>query len=182
MPFIKMWAGEDYKNAYYVLLLLILPEMVPLIQNTGITIQRAKNMHKFRSVVYFFVALINVAISIPLAKAYGEVGAAFGTSLSLVIGPCFIMNWYYHKKIGINIIAFWKEIFKFLPAFIVPVIMGYIILTYIDLYNIINFICFGFLYVVVYSISMWFLGMNNSEKHLFAKPVNKIICRFRRSD
>ena len=39
---------------------------VPLIQNIGIEIQRAKNMHQFRSKVYFCMAIGNALVSIPL--------------------------------------------------------------------------------------------------------------------
>ena len=48
--FIHYWAGNGYDEAYYVALLLIIPITVPLIQNVGIEIQRAKNKHQFRSV------------------------------------------------------------------------------------------------------------------------------------
>ena len=48
-PFINMWAGADYDEAYIITLILIIPVTIPLIQNIGIEIQRAKNMHKFRS-------------------------------------------------------------------------------------------------------------------------------------
>ena len=72
--FIDIWAGVEYRNAYYVVLLLIIPVTVPLIQNLGIEIQRAKNMHKFKSIVYFLIAIGNVLISIPLSKVYGEIG------------------------------------------------------------------------------------------------------------
>ena len=51
-PFIRAWAGEEYGDAYIVALLLIGPVTVPLIQNLGVEIQRAKNMHKARAVVY----------------------------------------------------------------------------------------------------------------------------------
>lgn len=52
-PFICTWGGEEYGAAYWIALLLIAPVTVPLIQNIGIEIQRAKNMHQFRSKVYF---------------------------------------------------------------------------------------------------------------------------------
>ena len=47
-PFICAWGGEEYGAAYWIALLLIAPVTVPLIQNIGIEIQRAKNMHQFR--------------------------------------------------------------------------------------------------------------------------------------
>ena len=81
-------AGIDYNNAYYVALLLIIPVTVPLIQNLGIEIQRAKNKHKFRSIVYFLIAIGNVLISIPLVKLYGEIDNSWNSNLSY--------NWQYN--------------------------------------------------------------------------------------
>lgn len=49
IPFVKIWAGSEYVDSYTVALLLIAPVTVPLIQNLGIEIQRAKNMHKARA-------------------------------------------------------------------------------------------------------------------------------------
>ena len=135
-PFISMWAGENYNNSYPILIVLLIPVTIPLIQNLGIEIQRAKNMHKFRSWLYFFIAVANVIISIPLAKKYGGLGAAAGTSISLIIGNGLIMNWYYHSRIGLNVLFFWKEILKFLPSLIIPVILGIIINLRVDIYNI----------------------------------------------
>ena len=45
-PFMRFWGGEGYDDSYYVALFLIIPVTVPLIQNLGIEIQRAKNKHK----------------------------------------------------------------------------------------------------------------------------------------
>ena len=56
-PFINMWAGNNYDASYPIVLLLIIPATIPLIQNIGIEIQRAKNMHQFRSWVYFLLHL-----------------------------------------------------------------------------------------------------------------------------
>ena len=94
--FISKWVGEGYESAYYVGALIMIPYIIPLIQNIGIEIQRAKNMHKFRSIIYFIIALANLGISVPLGKYFGATGAAFGTTLSTVIGNIIMMNWYYH--------------------------------------------------------------------------------------
>ena len=69
--FISKWAGEGYESAYYVGALIMIPYIIPLIQNIGIEIQRAKNMHKFRSIIYFIIALANLGISVPLGKYFG---------------------------------------------------------------------------------------------------------------
>lgn len=159
-PFVRMWGGVNYIEAYPIALLLIIPVTIPLIQNLGIEIQRAKNIHKFRSVIYLFIAIGNVVLSIPLTKTFGGIGAAVGTAISLIVGNVFIMNWYYHTRVGINIKYFWTQIFRFIPALVLPTITGIVIYIYVDLNNIINFLIFGTFYVFVYCASMWLCGMN----------------------
>lgn len=176
-PFIYMWAGAKYTKTYAIALLLIIPVTIPLIQNLGIEIQKAKNMHKFRSWVYFFIAVANVVISIPLAKVYGGVGAAVGTAISLLIGNGLIMNWYYHKKVGLDMKYFWSEIFKFRKALILPILIGVLMMVFVELYNIMIFLICGIIYVIVFCASMWFLGMNQFEKDLIGKPLMKLFSR-----
>lgn len=173
-PFINMWAGENYDTSYAISLLLIIPVTIPLIQNIGIEIQQAKNMHQFRAWVYFFIAIANVGITIPLAKNYGGIGAAVGTALSLLLGNGIMMNWYYHNKVGLDIKFFWKQIIGFSPALSIPIIFGTIISVIFDLNNILSFLIFGIIYVIIFMISMWKIGMNQYEKDLFGKPIKRL--------
>lgn len=181
-PFIRMWAGVDYITAYPIALLLIIPVTIPLIQNIGIEIQKAKNMHKFRSWTYLFIAIGNVFLSIPLTKMYGGVGSALGTAIALIVGNGFLMNWYYHKKVGIDINFFWKQILKFIPSLILPTITGILIVKFVDLYNIILFLISGTFYVLIFLISMWLFGMNQYEKDLIRKPILNLLSKLRPID
>ncbi|QSX05286.1 oligosaccharide flippase family protein [Sedimentibacter sp. zth1] len=176
-PFINMWAGNNYDGSYTIVLLLIIPVTIPLIQNIGIEIQRAKNMHQFRSWVYFFIALANLGITIPLAKMYGGVGAAIGTAASLIIGNGLIMNWYNHVKVGLDMKYFWKQILSFIPALIAPIMSGILINKIFNLYSLFYFLGFGIIYVVIFFISMWFFGMNQYEKDLIGKPIKRVVIR-----
>jgi O-antigen/teichoic acid export membrane protein len=173
--FINIWAGENYDGSYAIALLLIIPVTIPLIQNIGIEIQRAKNMHQFRSWVYLFMAIGNLALTIPLAKTYGGVGAAVGTAISLIIGNGIIMGWYNHVKVGLDMKLFCKQIINFIPALIGPALIGILINRFIDLHNFINFLISGVVYVVVFIVSMWLVGLNQYEKDLIAKPMKRII-------
>ena len=176
-PFINMWAGRDYDGAYPIVLLLIIPVTIPLIQNIGIEIQRAKNMHQFRSWVYFFIALGNLGLTIPLARAYGGVGAATGTAASLIIGNGFLMNWYNHVKVGLDMKFFWKQIMSFVPALIAPIISGVLINNVFNLNKLPYFLGFGSMYVIIFCVSMWLFGMNQYEKDLLGKPIRKLFKR-----
>ncbi len=173
-PFMQLWGGEEYIESYYVALFLIIPVTVPLIQNLGIEIQRAKNKHQARGIVYFFIAIGNIFLSIPLIKAMGATGAAIGTAISLMIGNILFMNWYYHKHIGINIPKFWKSISSFAPAFVIPVVLGLLIMRFSKINSLIQLIIWAIVYGIIFCISMWFFGMNDFEKALIKTLKNKI--------
>lgn len=171
--FVNYWAGEGYEDSYYVALLFILSSTVALIQNIGIEIQRAQNKHRFRSVAYAVMAVINLTVTIWLCRLYGAVGTAVGTSLSLIIANGFVMNIYYHKKCGINIIEFWKNIARLSVGLIAPAVLGAFLLIYFkpsDFFGLMTQIA---LFSAVYVTSMWFFGMNNYEKGLLKMPFRR---------
>ena len=171
--FMVFWGGAGYINSYHVALWLILPVTVPLIQNLGIEIQRAKNMHKTRSVVYFLIAICNVGISIPLIKHFGPVGAAIGTAISIFAGNIVFMNWYYHKRIGLDMVYFWSNIFKFIPGLIAPCFFGIVVKMLISIKSILPMIILMLMYCVIFSISMYLFGFNMEER----KMVNNILIK-----
>jgi len=171
-PFIGIWAGINYYESYPVAILLMLSGSIPLFQNVGIEIQQAKNMHQFRSWVYLSIALVNILLSIPLAQQFGAVGAASGTAITIIIGNCFIMNWYYHKKVGINMVYFWKEILTFTPALTVPILYGILVYLWVDLYHLPTLILSGGIYLLIFAGAFWFIGMNDYEKYLVKHPFN----------
>ena len=170
--FMKLWGGPDFGDSYYVTLWLIIPVTIPLIQKMGIEIQRAKNMHQTRSIVYACVSLFNVILSIPLIKLMGPRGAAMGTAVSLFCGNVLFMNWYYQKRIGLSIPLFWKNIVKFVPAFIIPCIAGVILKHHVQV-NTYSILLCGIIYASIYMVSMWLLGMNSSEKALVCSLIRR---------
>lgn len=171
--FIKLWAGDGYDSSYFVALALLIPVTVPLIQNLGIEIQRAKNKHKARSIAYFFIAVANVFISIPLIKHWGPVGAAIGTTISLSAGNILFMNWYYHYRIGINIAYFWKNILSFTPGLIAPSVFGIICMKYYNCDGVMKFGAGVAAYTVIYCVSMYLWGMNSEEKDLLTGSIRR---------
>lgn len=178
--FITIWAGDGYEASYQIGILLMLPVTIPLVQNLGVEIQRAKNMHKARSIVYLFVAISNIFVSIPCIKAWGASGAAVGTAISLIVGNGLFMNVYYHKKIKLDIIYFWKQILRFAPSIAVAAVLGSVVRRILPTNNIIFLATAILLYCIIYALSMWFMGMNDSERRLISSPLKAIgekICR-----
>ena len=172
--FFIAWVGKDYINSYYIALILILPLCIPLIQNLGISIMQAKNMHRFRSILYASIAAVNIIVSIPLAKAYGGIGSAIGTGLSLIIGNGIIINIYYYKKVGINVLKFWKEIIKMSIPNVIPIVLILVLMKFVSLHGYVRLIVFGGIYTLMYCGICYFITMNDYEKGI----INKVLKKF----
>lgn len=164
--FMQIWMGSDYVQSYYIACILMIPSTIPLIQNVGLSILQAKNKYKYRTMIFFFIAILNVIISLKLAPFYEGVGTAIGTAVSLILGQILILNIYYHKSVHINMIRFWREILTMTVP--VAITIGAVLAMkhfWVDV-NALTFICQIAIMGTLYCGLMWLLGMNQSEKEL----------------
>lgn len=162
--FILLWAGENYASSYYIALILLIPVIIPLTQNVGITVLQARNLHRFRSLVLAGIAILNVVLSIPLAKLYGGIGSAIGTSLAIIIGNIIIINIYYYKKININVIEYWKNIGAIILKDIIPVSIIIVLLYFTNLRPLYNLMVFIPIYTIIYFVFNYHFIFNIYEK------------------
>ena len=176
-PFVLLWGGPEYSDSWLVAITVMVPILVPLIQNVGIEIQRAKNKHQVRSVVYFCIAVLNVTVSIPLIRTYGPVGGALGTALGLVLGQIIFMNWYYAHGLGLNMAKFWTSIARMLPGLIVSCVFGALLAILVPIKGWMGFGTCALIYGVIYAISMWLWGMDDYERRLVGVPVRRALRR-----
>jgi O-antigen/teichoic acid export membrane protein len=172
--FINLWVGNQYDLAYYVCVLFFVPLLVPLIQNVAISILQARNQMKFRSLLYLGISLASFVASLPLTKYYGILGCATATSIALFLGHVLIMNVYYHKKVSLDIISFWKEILKMSFAPILLSLIAFYLIDYLIINTWIEFIVSIVVFSLVYGIIFWLFSMNTYEKTLALSLVNKI--------
>lgn len=171
--FIQLWVGLSYRDSYTIGLLIMLPSIVPLTQNVGITIIRAMNIHKYRSYMYIAIAILNVVISIPLAIRYGGIGSAIGTCIATILGQIAFMNVFYAKKAYINIKEYWKNFFLFfLLTAGVTVLMNFI-KKYILVSTWGTFALMAALFSTVYAFWYWYVIANDYEKDIVKKFVRR---------
>lgn len=173
--FIELWAGRSYANAYWIAILTMFPLCVPLIQNTGLSIITAQNRHRFRSVVYLVIAIVNVIATYMVVPYWGEVGAAVCSGISYILGQGIIMNIYYHKAIGINIPWFWKNIIQmsWVPA--IMLILGLTTVSYVEINSWFCFFVGVILFSACYAVFMMRFTMNSYEKDIVFGVVNKLL-------
>ncbi len=177
--FIVIWAGAGYEEAYYVALLVMIPVTVPLIQNTGLNILYAMNRHRFRSLVYLGIAILNIGLTFWWVEKYGIIGAAMATCVAYVIGNILIINWYYYKKIGIDIPLFWKNILHMCPVMFVVGAAGWFMLEHIHIDNWFVFFALAAAYTVIYWVLAYFFMTNDYEKAFIRTPISKICVRLK---
>ncbi|MBO6261669.1 MAG: oligosaccharide flippase family protein [Bacilli bacterium] len=171
--FLHFWVGDSYTDAYYVMLILCIPSMIALTQNIGIEVQRALNKHKFRSIAYLIMALVNLVLSIFLAQQYGAIGSAIGTGVSLILANGLVMNIYYYKQCGIDIVLFWKNIIRISFGLVIPVLCGVLLSRYFPYDNFWLLLIAILIYTAIYCASMWLTSMNKYEKGLVLSRFSK---------
>lgn len=171
--FIYLWVGTTYKDSYIIGLLIMLPSIVPLTQNVGLTIIRAMNIHKYRSYMYIAIAVLNVVISIPLAIRYGGIGSAIGTCIATVLGQILFMNLFYSKRAYIDIKEYWKSFVKFFALDVVVLVVNLCIKSYMPVRTWGGFVLIVAVFTVLYVVLYWLFIANDYEKGIVINIIKR---------
>lgn len=171
--FLTLWVGPSYLDAYWVAIATMLPACVPLVQNVAMNVIIAQNRHRFRSLVYLFIAVLNVGGTLLCVNQFGIIGAAVVTGIASIIGQGFIMNWYYWKRINLDIPRFWKSIGKMVLFPLGLCVVFVLILLFVDLNNWILLFSGIAVYTILFIVINWKFVMNDYEKDIFRVPVKK---------
>lgn len=175
--FLINWLGSEFLSAWNIAIIMIIPLILPLVQNFGISILQAKNKHAARSIIFIAIAVINIVIGYYLSLHYGGIGMAIATALSLVMGQGIAINFYYHFKIGLNIPRFFKELsYGLLPALALSCALGYFV-SMLPGGGWSGFAYKGTLIVISYCFSMWLFGINGTEKNDLISMLNPLLFR-----
>lgn len=172
--FVVLWAGRQNVDAYWLAVIMVLPVMIPLTQNTGIEIQRAKNRHKTRSVIYVFTAMLDVILSVLLIPSMGYWATAIGYIASIVLGTGLFMNWYYQTHIGLDMLYFWRSQ---MPTIIMAVLVtGACLLgTYfVPVNSIPLFLMWGVIYVILFCAGAFHVSLTVDERTKVLSMLHKM--------
>jgi uncharacterized membrane protein YfcA len=112
-------------------------------------------------------------------ESYGIVGAALVTCIAYVIGNILIINWYYHKRIGIDIPLFWKNILKMCPVMIFMGIVAWFALDALAIDSWLAFVAAAALYTAVYFVLAYRFMMNQYERDIVVIPVKNVLRKLR---
>lgn len=172
-PFIILWVGPEYSDAFVITCLFFITLYIPLIQNIGITILQARNEMKFRSLLYIAIAIVALVLQYYFAKLWGGIGCAIAISGALFVGQGIIMNIYYKIKQGIDIKAFWKEIVKMNIAPFLLSVCFFLVIQDAIINSWSKLLLWISVYLTLYIISLYKLSLNQYERTLLFAPFKK---------
>ncbi len=173
--FVVWHAGEDCANAYFVALILMVGGLIPITQSVAIVIIKAKDKFKFRALLLLVMSFANVGISIPLAVKFGSIGSALGTAIALMVANVLIINVYYHKWCGIDMITYWKNFLSMAIRFVPAIGIAVLLKVFIPLPGLLELFVYGIIYVAIFCLSAYFIVMNSYEKELVNKYIGKVV-------
>jgi len=172
--FIKLWAGDENYQAYYVGMIIMLPMVFSLSQSIGTQILWAMNKHKIQAVLQIVVALSNILLSAIMIKWNPLVGASLATCITYFIGNVVVQNIVYTKYIGISMLRFYKGLFSgTIPALLISLIVGLGVQIF-KLSGWGGFVVNCGSMFATYLIVMYFKGMTAYERNLVDSLVRKL--------
>lgn len=172
--FIIIWVGKEYLEVWLIAIIIMIPGLIPIIQNVCVSILNAKNKRMFRSLVSVGIAFINVILTVILVKGMGYIGAPIATSLALIIGDVIIMNIYYSRVMDLKILRMFKGITKgILPSLIITFILCLPLALFLP-NNLMFFVLKFFSFMIIYLLILITFGLEKSEKELFLPFIKKL--------
>ena len=173
--FITMWTGEETLDAWLIGLFLMVPSVLPLIQNVCLSILTAMNKRMFRSYALCGTAILNLLLSVILVRYIGIFGAAIACAISFILGNNIAMNIYYKKEIHINIGRLFKSIFKgILPCAVLATAICSLLLL-VPAKGVLWFAAECGVFCIVYAILLFLFGLNEEEKNVVVSLARKVM-------
>ena len=133
--FIIMWLGKEREEVFKVGVVLMMIELCPLSMNSSIEIQRASDKHKFRAFVYFFVAIVNLVLSIMFLKIfpseYAIDACLLGSIIARMLSHWLLMNIYNSRVIKLPVKEYLLFLFKYISAGIFSSLVSLLLKKYL---------------------------------------------------
>ena len=175
--FIELFYGAEKVEAWIYALILIIPMFVNMTTGININVLDVANKRLTRSLSLLGTAVLNIIITLLLIPHFGVLGAALGTSTSLILGNILVMNIYYKKVMKLSVIWLYIQAYKgLLPFQIISAIISFVVAKFIP--NVlVSMLAGGVLYLSILAILVMLFGLNEEEKKIVEKIKNKVIKR-----
>lgn len=178
--FLRLWVGksmgDNVATVWLGAILVIIPLIIPLTQNTGLAILQALSIHRGRAIILFYSSLVCVILGYVLSLYLGPIGMFIGTAVSLTFGQVIMINIYYKRKAGLLIGTYFRR--TYLPMLLPSVFLsvcGYVLSHFwqVDCWTDL-FVAIG-VYGSLLVLTLFSFYLNKEEKAIFLVPLKKLL-------
>jgi O-antigen/teichoic acid export membrane protein len=107
-PLIGRWMGASYLDGYLPLVLLSFSVLLDGSQKSSIDLLFATFNHRFYAWINCGEALINLVLSLALARPYGILGVAMGTLIGAFVFRVVVQPWWVCRVSGLDYFAYMR--------------------------------------------------------------------------
>jgi O-antigen/teichoic acid export membrane protein len=162
--FIHLWLGEGYTEVYYIVLIVLVPQIIGLIQDVPANIMYVRNKQKPMAWFSLIAAIMNLVLTIFLVQKFGIIGAAIGTFVAYTLVYIFFTGYYYSRYLNFDMKGLYMAViiqnYKILILFI---IISALLSSYM-ISSILLFIVTICAFTSFYLMIIWKFMMNDNEK------------------
>lgn len=171
--FIKLWVGENFVEAYYGIILIVIPgafyNTLQILHTTIVV----KNLVKYQAYIQIVVGIVNVICSLILSHHMGALGASISICvtyfLRLILTILFIK-----RKLCFDLKSFIKKCYiqTGIPV-VISFVIGFWVMSAIEGATWLSLILKIILTVFIYIISILLMGLSQDERKALYKKINK---------
>jgi O-antigen/teichoic acid export membrane protein len=170
-PFIVLWVGPQYLDAFLPLVAIMLGRAVSLMLSPGRGVVYAMAKHKFTAFMNLGEAAANLGLSIWLVQRYGILGVALGTAIPLLVTRLTIMPLYLCKIMRLSVRRLFKSIFPVASvAALAQIPLAYAIST-VDIHSYWQILIWGAGYYLPLLAFFYLVMLTREERELFMEAL-----------
>lgn len=163
--FIQLWMGSAYSDAYWGILLVIIPGLFYNSLQIANTATVVKKLVKYNAYINTAIGIVNVLLSVFLSRYYGVIGACCSIFAAYTIRTVLLLI-LYRKKLAINIKQFVKRCYlKMGIPMIIVVVLG------MGINRLLPEAGWGMLLLKAFFIGMIYLGIVGAMNYKDAKKL-----------
>jgi O-antigen/teichoic acid export membrane protein len=170
-PFIGVWLGEEFLDAYIPLVILTGAGIFSLGQNPIVSVLYGISKHKVLMYLFFAEGVLNLILSVSFVQLWGIKGVALGTMVPMLINYLVCLPIYICRVLSLNLMHYYQSVLVvFLKAAIPLSLIGFALKGLVEE----NFLRIGIIasvHSVIYLSVIIFVGFEKTEREYLISKI-----------
>lgn len=171
LDFLNLWVGgklseEGIHFSFWIMLIILPFNMVPLIQNVCISILNAYDKRLYRSLILALICVLHIIFTVVIINFWGPIGSPLGTAISYFIGYVIILNIYYSVSLHLEVGRMFKEIVSKTWLCFVLCVVFCMPLYFWEIQTWSGLLIKGLIFLTLLSFGLYTKGFNKEEKKI----------------